>query len=70
MGDHSVREYLHRRTTDELDQILVHFLGLDVCDHNRDIILLILNILQEREEKEQYQISQELMDLYRRLYAT
>ena len=47
--DHSLRGYLSRRTTEELDQILNKCLENYELDLNKDVIRMILDILRKRE---------------------
>lgn len=67
--DHSVRGYLSRRTTERLDEILLFYLRQEVCAFNQEIIATVLDILREREKNQEYEISPELLALYRRLYG-
>ena len=68
--DHSIQGYLSRRTTEELDYLLLYYLRLEVCEFHRDIIVMILNLLEEREKNEPYEISPKLLALYKRLYLS
>lgn len=67
--DHSIRSYLRRRTTEQLDEILLLYLQQEVCTFNKNIILTILDVLKEREKDKPYTLSPELLALYERIYG-
>ena len=46
--DHSIWSYLQRRTTEELENILMSYLGEATSELNREVIQLTLQVLSER----------------------
>lgn len=49
--DHSLRGYLGRRTTEELDHILQNCLEQNDPILDKEVILIILDILRDREKR-------------------
>ena len=48
MADHSLRGYLKRRPTEELDFLLTYYLQEEKYANNAHVILEILGVLEER----------------------
>ena len=46
---HSIRSYLQRRTTEELENILVLYTGEKASELNKEIARMTIGILVERE---------------------
>ena len=71
--NHSLYDYLNRRTTEELDNILRYCLGCDDPGQYEDAIRMILQILAEREKDYPVSMSPEseerLSALLRKLYG-
>lgn len=69
MSDHSVQGYLRRRTTEQLQDMLLYYLDLPVCEYHAQVIQMILTILNERENDLHIAISPETIGLYEALYG-
>lgn len=67
--DHSVRGYLSRRSTEQLDELLEFYLKQEVCAYNGELVRIIMDVLWEREKSQQYPVSREIIELYNRLYG-
>ena len=46
---HSIRSYLQRRTTEELENILTLYAGETASELNREVVKITIGILAERE---------------------
>lgn len=46
--NHSIYSYLQRRTTEELENVLMSYLGEAMSELNREVIQLTLQVLSER----------------------
>ena len=46
--NHSIYSYLQRRTTEELENVLMSYLGEVTSELNREVIQLTLQVLSER----------------------
>ena len=47
--DHSIWSYLQRRTAEELENILISYMGDTESELNREIVRMTIGILAERE---------------------
>lgn len=61
--DHSLRGYLERRSTDELDAILNYLVNNYVYD-TEEAVKTVLAVLQEREKDIKREITPELRNLW------
>ena len=47
--DHSMCGYLQRRTTEELENILISYMGQTVSELNKEVVRMTIDILAERK---------------------
>ena len=59
---HSVYGYLKRRTTRELECTLRQYLAGEDLEWNREVILMILDILWERDKDVQWKLTPETIE--------
>lgn len=67
--DRSAEATLREKTTKELDEALAFYLNQESPEDNIDNILLILEILKDREKDLPVQVPPRVLELYHKLYG-